>query len=217
MDKGIFITLEGPEGSGKSTQLSLLAEELERRDIAYITTREPGGTPIANALRAILLDNATLNLGARAELLMLQAARADHVEKVIRPAIERGLIVLCDRFSDSSIAYQGAGRGVDREFIEGLNFFSTAGLLPDLTILVDIDPAIGLSRAGRQGALELDRVESAGLDFHQRVREGFLSLVDKEPDRVCLFDGAKDKTELAREILILVLERSGRGKNLEAQ
>lgn len=201
MTAGFFITFEGPEGGGKSTQVQMLSEALARRSVPHVTTREPGGTETADALRQILLDCRTRDLGSRAELLLLEAARADHVRRVIRPNLDRGLVVICDRFTDSSVAYQGGGRGLDPAVVGRLNDFATDGLHPDLTVLIDVDPEEGLHRAGRQGALQLDRLESAGLDFHRRVRAAFLTLARNEPHRFVVVDGRRPVPEVAALIL----------------
>ena len=207
MARGLFVTFEGPEGSGKSTQVKLLATALANKTIPYVTTREPGGTETADALRSILLSRATGDLSPRAELLMLQAARADHVCKVIKPGLDAGKIVICDRFTDSSIAYQGGGRGLDKSFIEELNDFATENLRPDLTLIFDIDPEEGLKRAGRQGALQLDRVESAGLDFHKRVRDTYLILAQDKPTRYHLIDATRSVEEIAEDVASTILAR----------
>lgn len=207
MARGLFVTFEGPEGSGKSTQVQLLTAALDQRTIRYVNTREPGGTPTADALRSILLSRETRDLGSPAELLLLQAARADHVHHVIAPGIERGHVVICDRFTDSSVAYQGGGRGLDRAFIQALNDFATGGIRPDLTFVFDIDVEEGLFRAGRQGSLELDRVESAGLEFHRRVRAAYLELVETDPSRYHCIDATRPIDDIAAEVLTTILAR----------
>jgi len=207
MARGLFVTFEGPEGSGKSTQVSLLSAALAERNLRHVTTREPGGTPTADILRRILLDRATGYLSPRTELLLLQAARADHVHRVIEPALADGQLVVCDRFTDSSVAYQGAGRGLDVATIQGLNDFATGGLHPALTIVFDIDPELGLQRAGRQGALQLDRVESAGLEFHRRVRAAYLDLARRSPDRYHVLDATRTAEDIAVDVLATVLAR----------
>ncbi|HJW35478.1 MAG TPA: dTMP kinase, partial [Actinomycetes bacterium] len=170
-DPGRLIAFEGVEGSGKSTQLELLRQALEARVDEVVVTREPGGTPAGERVRALLLDP-EVELGPRAEALLFAAARAELVAEVIRPALERGAVVLCDRYLDSSLAYQGDARGLGRGPVEEVNRFATGGLLPDLVVLLDLDPASGLRRRAR----EPDRIEAQDLDFHRRVRDAFLDL-----------------------------------------
>ncbi len=179
-----FITFEGIEGSGKSTQVQVLKRHLELAGRQVLATREPGGCEIANAIRAILLDPASHRLVPRAELLLYAAARAQHVEQVIRPALAAGTIVLCDRFIDATTAYQGGGRGLDRALVAELNTIATAGLLPDLTLLFDFPAEAGLQRARQRNlhdAMQNEgRFELEELDFHQRVREAYLELAARE-------------------------------------
>jgi dTMP kinase len=179
-----FITFEGIEGSGKSTQIQALMKQLETRGHRVLATREPGGCPIADAIRAILLDSANFALVPRAELLLYAAARAQHVEQVIRPALAAQTIVLCDRFADATTAYQGGGRGLNAELVEELNAIATGGLRPDLTLLFDMPVELGLSRARRRNQHEAlrdeNRFEMEELDFHRRVRAAYLALAERE-------------------------------------
>ena len=179
-----FITFEGVEGSGKSTQIRTLRQHLEGRGYRVLATREPGGCPIADAIRAILLDSANRALVPRAELLLYAAARAQHVEQVIRPALMEGRIVLCDRFADATAAYQGGGRGLDAGLVRELNAIATAGLHPDLTLLFDMPVELGLARARHrnqhEAQLDEGRFELEELDFHQRVRTAYLALAQRE-------------------------------------
>lgn len=179
-----FITLEGVEGSGKSTQIQTLRRHLEAHGYRVLATREPGGCPIADAVRAILLDPANRALVPRAELLLYAAARAQHVEQVVRPALAAGMIVLCDRFADATTAYQGGGRGLDAGLVRELNAIATAGLLPDLTLLFDMPVELGLARARHRNQhdalLDEGRFELEELDFHQRVRTAYLELAKRE-------------------------------------
>jgi dTMP kinase len=175
----LFITFEGIEGCGKTTQVALLADRLRRQGLEVVTTREPGGCPIADAVRGILLHPGNTALVPRAELLLYAAARAQHVAEVIRPALQRGEIVLCDRYLDATVAYQGFGRGLDLALIDELNLVAADGLFPDLTLLFDLPPEEGLSRATRRNAtatVSEDRFERESLAFHRRVREGYLHL-----------------------------------------
>lgn len=184
---GFFLTFEGGEGCGKSTQLRSLARELEAAGVQVRLVREPGHTRLGEAVRALLLDPESAGLDARAELLLYEAARAQLVAEVIEPALEEGETVICDRFHDSSTAYQGYGRGLSAQEVARLNEFATGGVLPDRTILLDIDPQIGLARATTGGA---DRLEQEDVAFHQRVRDGFLAIAREEPHRVRVVDGS---------------------------
>jgi dTMP kinase len=179
-----FITFEGVEGSGKTTQIQLLRAQLETRGHCVMATREPGGCPIADAIRAILLDSTNRALVPRAELLLYAAARAQHVEQVIRPALAAGTIVLCDRFADATTAYQGGGRGLDATLVTELNAIATGGLCPDLTLLFDIPVELGLSRARHRNQHDTlrdeGRLELEELDFHQRVRSAYLAQAKRE-------------------------------------
>lgn len=206
-----FITFEGIEGCGKSTQLRLLAASLERRGFPVLTTREPGGCPIADQVRAILLDAGNSAMTPRAELLLYAAARAQHVEEVIRPALAAGRIVLCDRFTDATVAYQGYGRGLDMATVLELNSLATGSLGPDLTLLLDCPVDTGLSRARARienstGARE-ERFELEARTFHEKVRRGYLELAGREPQRFIVVDGSRDIEETAAEILRLVEPR----------
>lgn len=166
-----FIVFEGPEGAGKSTQIARLSERLRARGIAPLLTREPGGTPAADAIREVIL-NPELRINPLAEFLLYSASRAQHVEEVIKPALEHQKLIISDRYYSASVAYQGYGRGLELDFIYALSGRVTLGIEPDLVILLDIDPALGLERIAQRG--QKDRLERADLAFHQRVRQGFL-------------------------------------------
>ena len=196
---GYFITLEGPEGAGKSTQARLLAEELEARGCATVLTAEPGGDPVAEECRAILL-HATEPISDRAELLLYLAARAQHVEMVVRPALEAGKTVICDRYADSTMAYQGYARGLDLEMVRTLNSFATRGLVPDLTLILDLLPEVGMARQ-----TELTRFEKESPEFHQKVRAGFLELAKREPERIRVIDASGSVEQVRARILEVVL------------
>ncbi len=187
MSGGLFITFEGGEGSGKSTQLRLLARRLEGAGLPVRMLREPGGTAAGEAIRHILLDPDHAGLDARAELLLYEAARAQLVAEVIEPALAAGEIVLCDRFFDSSTAYQAYGRGLPLEEVRALNAAATGGLAPDRTLVLDVDPALGIERATASGA---DRLEAEDRAFHERVRAGFLAVAEAEPVRVVVLSAA---------------------------
>jgi dTMP kinase len=199
-DPGRLIAFEGVEGSGKSTQLELVRAALEGRGLEVVVTREPGGTPAGERVRAIVLDPG-VELHPRAEALLFAAARAELVFAVIRPALERGAVVLCDRYLDSSLAYQGGARGLGRVPVEEVNRFATGGLLPDLVVLLDLDPADGLARRAR----DLDRIEAQDLGFHRRVREAFRDLAAADPGRFAVVDAAAPVPEVAAQVKAAVL------------
>jgi dTMP kinase len=194
--RGLLLALEGGEGAGKSTQARLLAIWLRDQGFDVVATHEPGATKVGMRLRALLLDNTHHGLAPRAETLMYAADRAEHVAAVMRPALERGAVVVTDRYVDSTLAYQGAGRQLPVAEIAELNKWATGGLQPDLTILLDLPPAEGLGRRARSG----DRLESEPTEFHQRVRTGFLTRAQSDPERYLILDGRKDPGELSREI-----------------
>ena len=189
MKPGLFITFEGVEGCGKSTQVERLRQRLTTMGYKVIATREPGGTPIAEAIRAILLDPQHAAMCPTAELLLYEAARAQHVAEKILPALQAGAIVLCDRFSDSTTAYQGAGRGLSPEDVAPLHAIATAGLNPDKTILVDVPAEVGLARVMKTKTR--DRIELEAIEFHTKVRDGFLAIAKAEPNRVAIVDGTQ--------------------------
>ncbi|HEY7676676.1 MAG TPA: dTMP kinase [Candidatus Methylomirabilis sp.] len=205
---GFFLTLEGVEGSGKSTQQTLLARRLRGAGHAVLEVREPGGTPLGESLRRLLLHTPGAAPTAPAELFLYLASRAQLAAEVIGPALAGGQVVLCDRYADSTSAYQGYGRGMDLELIARLNRLATAGVWPDLTVLLDLDPAAGLARlAGRPGAESgaagsdgLDRFEREALAFHRRVRDGYLALARAHPDRFLVVDAAQDPATIAASL-----------------
>ncbi len=200
--KGKFITFEGIEGCGKTTQIKLLDEYLRGKGLETVLTREPGGTEIGDKIRSILLDPANKKMYAVTELLLYGASRAQHLEEQIRPAIESNKIVLCDRYSDSTTAYQGAARRLSNKFIKDLDGLATGGLKPDLTIIVDISPEEGLKRARNRSSL--DRFEQEEASFHERVRKSYLQISREEPLRVKVVDGAKSIEEIHKEIVRIV-------------
>lgn len=190
---GVFIAFEGPEGSGKSTQLRHLAARLERLGYAPLVTKEPGGTEVGERVRDLVLDPA-LTMSPLTELLLYAASRAELVHSALEPALEGGRVVLCDRFTGATVAYQGAGRGLPLDFIEHLNARVTGGLEPAVTLLFDLEPQLGLARVARRGAS--DRLERADLAFHERVREGFLRQAGRNPNWHIL-DATRSEDELA--------------------
>jgi dTMP kinase len=185
--RGKFITFEGGEGAGKSTQVLRLVEGLRSRGLEVVRTREPGGSPGAEEIRALALNGTADRWSAMTETLLMYAARSDHLERTIRPALERGAWVVCDRFADSSRAYQGAGGGVDMQFIEQMDAAVVGVTQPDLTLILDLPVEKGLERALARGGSDL-RFETKGTVFHQRLREGFLGIAQREPGRCRLID-----------------------------
>ncbi len=194
-----FIVFEGGEGAGKSTQSNALADYLRARGHSVLCTREPGGTPAAEAIRAVLLDPANAGLDDRAEALLFAAARGDHAARVIRPGLERGDVVISDRYLDSSVAYQGVARGLGAERVAELSLWATGGLVPDLTIVLDVDPALGLARV-----VGPDRLESEPIEWHARVRQAFLDIATEHPQRYLVLDGSRPAEDLAVEIAVAV-------------
>ncbi len=207
--RGRLITVEGVEGAGKSTQTERLRAWLAERGVSVLATSEPDGTPLGASLRRILGEvDRVLPL---TETLLFAASRAEHVRQVIRPALAAGQVVLCDRYADSTVAYQGYGRGVSLETVAQLNGLATGGLVPDLTMVLDLDVAEGLRRArARRGALAAcDPFERLAIEFHERVRKGYWAIRDREPDRVALVDADRDQAVVAAEIAGLVARRLG--------
>tara|TARA_Y100000589_G_scaffold176046_1_gene167027 strand:- start:1337 stop:1960 length:624 start_codon:yes stop_codon:yes gene_type:complete len=203
MTLGSLITFEGPEGAGKSTQIGLLQDRLNEAGLNVVRTFEPGGgSPLSAELRKILLSEKFDQICCETELFLMLAARAEHVQKVILPALAEGSVVLCDRFIDSTTAYQGYGRGLPVKTIQLMNQFAIMGRYPDLTIIIDIDPVEGLERAARKAGL--DRIESAGEEFHRLVREGFKTLSTEE-DRYFLVDGSRSLSAIHEEIYARVI------------
>lgn len=211
--KGHFITFEGVEGCGKSTQISLLHRYLEDAGYRTLSTREPGGTLIAEAIRQVLLHPGHDAMSPAAELLLYEAARAQLVHEVIGPALAQGVIVLCDRFADSTTAYQGAGRSLPMEEVLRLHLLATGGVWPDLTFLLDLPPDAGLARARERG--RQDRIEQEPLEFHERVRQGFLELAAREPERITIIDGAQS-VEAVHEVVRARVDRLLRGPSSNA-
>lgn len=217
MMAGALISVEGIEGAGKSTQVAQLAVWLRGRGLPVETTAEPDGTPLGARLRQLLGELGGLD--PLAECLLFAAARAEHVRHVLRPALETGAVVICDRYVDSTVAYQGYGRGVPLELVAELNRLATDGLVPALTIVLDLDAAEGLRRArGRpplsaalRGDLHADPFERLGLDFHERVRKGYRAIHEREPERVALIDAAQPEAVVAAAVRQLVAARLGLG------
>lgn len=200
---GLFLTFEGGEGSGKTTQLTALLAFLRAAGHDAIATRDPGGTPIGKQIRRILLDRQNARLTGIAELFLYEASRAQLVQEVIRPALAQGRIVLCDRFTDSTVAYQGHARGLDLDLIARLNAVASDGLRPDLTFLLDLDPEVGLARATQRPMApdtRPDRIEEELLSFHQRVRSGYRAIAAAEPERVIVLGATGSVGEIESQI-----------------
>ncbi len=203
--KGLFITLEGPEGSGKSTQIGHLFSRLRKAGYFVVQTREPGGTPIAESIRNLLLLSSSKEpISAHTEALLILAARSQHVAEVIKPALERGAIVLCDRFSDSTLAYQGYGRGLDRTWLREANTVATRGITPDRTLLLDLPVTVGLARR-RAAAGKPNRLDRESVRFHERVRQGFLSLAKQSPERFTVIDANRSAEAIRADVASYVV------------
>lgn len=201
--RGLFITFEGPEGSGKSTQLRMLAKKLRGKNLTVLETAEPGGTPIGLQIRRVLLDTKNQELCPTTELLLMFAARAQNVEQAILPALAAGQLVLCDRFTDSTLVYQGAARGLGAEVVYELDRIACRGLVPDLTLAIDIDVEAGLARAHHRNERNQDvetRLDEQSLEFHRKVRAAYQQLAEDEPKRVKLIDGSREVAEVAEAV-----------------
>ena len=213
MKRGYFITFEGGEGAGKSTQITRLAYRLRGSHYDVVVTREPGGSPGAEAVRHVILSGAAEPFGPKMEAVLFAAARSDHVEQVIRPAVERGAVVLCDRFLDSSRVYQGVTGGLASDFMSTLERVAINGMMPDLTLILDLDPAEGLQRAAdRRGSEGADRYEKETLAIHQRRRDAFLAIARQEPERCVVINAAAKQADVERAIAMTVfsaLEKAG--------
>jgi len=206
--RGVFITFEGPEGSGKSTQLRILAARLRAEGHVVLETSEPGGTAIGVQIRRVLLDSKNLELRPTTELLLMFASRAQNVDEAILPSLSRGEIVLCDRFTDSSLVYQGAARGLGSEVVYDVDRIACRGLIPDLTILIDITTELGLERAHGRNRKTQDvetRMDEQAIDFHRKVRDAYLHLAADEPNRVKLIEGARSEEMVAKDVWKVVL------------
>lgn len=206
--KGLFISFEGIEGTGKTTQAKLLAERLASEGRKVVLTHEPGGTSIGKKIREVLLLPEHDSMSHITELLLYNADRAQHLAEKVLPAIKRGEIVITDRYTDSTVAYQGYGRGIDLELLMSIDRIATGGFMPDLTILFDLDVEIGLGR--NRGANKVDRLELESIEFHKRVRDGFLKIAADEPERISLVDASRPP-EAVRERVWEIINSSGKG------
>ena len=208
LTKGIFVTFEGIEGSGKTTQIRRLSAHLAARGVLHLVTREPGGTPLSDEIRALVLVPREEAVFPEAELLLYEAARAQHVRGLILPALQTGRAVLCDRFCDATTAYQAHARGLDAPQVDQLNRFAAGGLVPGLTLLFDLPPEEGFVRIKGRGHAS-DRLERESLDFHRAVREGYLRLAGRDPGRIVRIDAAAPEEEVFRGVLRAVAQRFG--------
>ena len=209
MSKGFLVSLEGPEGAGKTSVLEALIPILEDRGVEVLTTREPGGVLIGEKIREVILDPSHTEMDPKTELLLYIASRRQHLVEKVLPALAAGKLVIMDRFIDSSVAYQGFGRGLDKEAIDWLNEFATDGLKPDLTLYFDIEVEEGLARIAANSDREINRLDMEGLDLHRKVRQGYLSLLEKEADRIVKIDASLPLDQVIANTQQLLLDRMG--------
>ena len=202
--RGAFITFEGCEGSGKSTQIRLLSEKLTAAGVDFIVTREPGGSDVAEQIRSIILDGRNTSMCDECEALLYAAARVQHLKEIVEPALNEGKLVICDRYVDSSLAYQGAARGLGYDYIASINSWALSEFSPDLTIFLNISPKAAFER--KHGADESDRIEALGLEFHDKVYKGYLGLLDKYP-RICAVECGGTKWETNEKIFALLKDK----------
>lgn len=203
----MFITLEGPEGSGKTTAVNTAVKELEKLGYKIVRTREPGGTDIAEQIRNVILDKANTAMDPRTEALLYAASRRQHLVEKVWPAVKEGKIVICDRYLDSSLAYQGGARELGIDNVLNINMFATEGTFPDLTLLFDIEPEVGLARIAANASREVNRLDLEKLDFHKKVRNTFLELAKRYPERFVVIDASKSQEEVAKATLDTILSR----------
>ena len=210
----MFITIEGPEGSGKTTAVNTAVQELEKMGYQIVRTREPGGTPIAEQIRNVILDKNNVAMDQRTEALLYAASRRQHLVEKVWPALKEGKIVICDRYLDSSLAYQGGARGLGVDNILQVNSFATEGTFPDLTLLFDIDPELGLARIAANSDREVNRLDLEEIEFHKKVRNTFLELAKRYPERFVVIDASQSKEEVARQTLEVMLSRICKSKGI---
>ena len=203
----MFITLEGPEGSGKTTAVADAVKRLEEMGYEIVRTREPGGTPIAEQIRNVILDKANTKMDPRTEALLYAASRRQHLVEKVWPAIKEGKIVICDRYLDSSLAYQGGARGLGIDEVLNINLFATENTWPDLTLLFDLDPTIGLNRIAQNSEREVNRLDLEKIDFHNKVRESFLLLAKRYPERFVIIDASQPREVVAKATMDAILSR----------
>lgn len=203
----MFITLEGPEGSGKTTAVEAAVKKLQEMGYQIVRTREPGGTPIAEQIRNVILDKSNTAMDGRTEALLYAASRRQHLVEKVWPALKEGKIVICDRYLDSSLAYQGGARGLGIEEVLNINLFATENTWPDLTLLFDIKPEIGLARINANANREVNRLDLEKIEFHNKVRESFLALAKRFPDRYVIIDASLSRDEVAKATMEAILSR----------
>lgn len=203
----MFITLEGPEGSGKTSAVKYAVEQLEKMGYQIVQTREPGGTPIAEQIRNVILDKNNKAMDPRTEALLYAASRRQHLVEKVWPSLKEGKIVICDRFLDSSLAYQGGARGLGIDEVLQINLFATENTWPDLTLLFDLDPKIGLARIEANSTREVNRLDLENIKFHRLVRNTFLDLAKRYPNRFVIIDASKSQKEVGEETLKVILDR----------
>jgi dTMP kinase len=208
MDNGIFITFEGPDGAGKSTIINMVAQEFEN----VLLTREPGGIDIAEQIRSVILDKGNTSMDPRTEALLYAAARRQHLIEKVKPALAEGKIVLCDRFVDSSLAYQGYARGLGIDEVFAINQFAIEDLMPELTIYFDIEPELGLKRINKNKGREINRLDLENLEFHQKVSTGYHLLIERFPDRIQSIDASGTVEEVFQETLKIIVEKLAKRK-----
>ncbi|SEN82135.1 thymidylate kinase [Mesobacillus persicus] len=199
MNQGLFISIEGPEGAGKTTIINLLASLLGDEGFQVVVTREPGGIEIAEQIRGVILNKENTAMDARTEALLYAAARRQHLVEKVRPSLVDGKIILCDRFIDSSLAYQGYARGLGIDEVLSINQFAIEDMMPSLTLYFDLDPEIGLDRISKNSGREVNRLDLENLEFHQRVREGYLLLTERFPERIVKIDSSKEIEQVLQE------------------
>ena len=203
----MFITIEGPEGSGKTTAVDTAVKELEKMGYQIVRTREPGGTPIAEQIRNVILDKNNTAMDQRTEALLYAASRRQHLVEKVWPALKEGKIVVCDRYLDSSLAYQGGARGLGVDNILNVNNFATEGTFPDLPLLFDLQPELGLARIAANSNREVNRLDLEKLEFHKKVRDTFLELAKRYPERFVVIDASQSREEVAKKTLEVMLSR----------
>jgi dTMP kinase len=202
--KGLFITLEGPEGAGKTTVIDMLLNYYQEKELQIIKTREPGGIPISEKIRNIILDPKHIEMDARTEALLYAAARRQHLVEKVVPALNGGAIVLCDRFIDSSLAYQGYARGIDMDEIWKINQFAIGDIMPELTIYFDLDPRVGLARINNTSDREINRLDLETIEFHERVQEGYSKVIEKFPERIIKVDASKPLEQVLEDTVDII-------------
>ena len=203
----MFITLEGPEGSGKTTAVEAAVKKLQKMGYEIVRTREPGGTPIAEQIRNVILDKGNTAMDGRTEALLYAASRRQHLVEKVWPALKEGKIVICDRYLDSSLAYQGGARGLGIDEVLNINLFATENTWPDLTLLFDIKPEIGLARINANADREVNRLDLEKIEFHNKVRDSFLALAKRWPERFVIIDASKSREEVAKDTMEAILSR----------